>query len=90
MCCYNKDGWPDEERALLSSYLKHVETGNSNVIIDRVPYEGHDYVIGLFSRVDVPCFCCCMSDVYSFEGLKMWIVGLLYSSAVLCDVYACT
>lgn len=52
-----KDGWPHEEHALVSSYLKHVEPGNPIVIIDKVPYEGHGYVIGLFSRVDVPCFC---------------------------------
>jgi hypothetical protein len=45
MCCYNKDGWPDEEHALVSSYLKHVEPGSSIVIIDKRPYdEGHGYV----------------------------------------------
>jgi len=71
MCSYNKDGRPDEEHELVSSYLKHIEPGSSIVIIDKLPYEGHGYVIGLFTRVDVLCFCCCMSDVYIFEGLKM-------------------
>jgi hypothetical protein len=81
MCCYNKDGWPDEEHALVSCYLKHVEPGSSIVIIDKLPYEGHGCVIALFARVDVLCFCCCMSDVYIFEVLKKWIL-LFFCSAM--------